>query len=119
MLDTESPNVNDPPVAFTRAFNIGTVAGFNVGIIGNNEPGYGRPVATSVLPLANWPKGKGIGTPNTIEDPSAGLLIYDELGTSEQSINNTRPLIEHTCSVDSDSTRTVGSPRVGDRGQLR
>ncbi|PYT34331.1 MAG: hypothetical protein DMF52_13065 [Acidobacteria bacterium] len=118
-LESEYPNVNDATVAFARAFNIGTVAGFNVGIIGNNEQGYGRPVATSVLPLANWPKGKGIGTPNTIEYPSAGLLIYDELGTSEQSINNTRTVIEHTFTVDSDSTRTVGSTRVVDRGQLR
>src|SRR5439155_20119611 len=78
-LESEYPTVNDSLVGQSRAFNIGTVGGINVGVIGNNEQGYGRPVMTSVLPLANWPKGKGIGSPNTIEYPSAGLIIYDEL----------------------------------------
>src|SRR5206468_3511799 len=107
-------------VAFARAFNIGTIGGTAVGIIGNNEQGYGRPVVSSVLPLSNWPKSKGIGTPNTIEYPSAGLIVYDEIATGEPAINNgTRTVIEHLFKVDSDSTRTVGSSRVVDRGQLR
>ena len=119
-LETEYPNPNDSTLAFTRAFNFASpIGGVTVGVIGNNEQGYGRPVLTSVLPLANWPKGKGIGTPNTIEYPSAGLIVYDEIATGEQGINNTRTVIEHLFKVDSDSTRTVGSSRVVDRGQLR
>ncbi len=124
MLDSEYPTTADETVGLARAFNIGMVAGFNVGIIGNNEQGYGRPVVTSVLPLANWPAGKGIGAPNTIEYPSQGLIIYDEIATGELAINNSttpinRTVNEHDFKVDSDSTRTVGPGRVVDRGQLR
>ncbi|HKB08669.1 MAG TPA: S8 family serine peptidase, partial [Candidatus Polarisedimenticolia bacterium] len=121
MLESEYANANEVAVAQARAFNIGTVSGTDVGIIGNNEQGYGRPVVTSVLPLANWPKNKGIGSPNTIEYPSAGLLIYDDIATAEPPINAATPAagFEHTFTVDSDSTRMLGSTRVVDRGQLR
>jgi hypothetical protein len=98
--------------------------GTSIGIMGNHEQGYGRPVLTQVLPLSNWPTSKGVGAPDTVEYPSAGLIIYDELGTGEPAINNTtRTRIDHTFTVDSDSTRivTVGGrqARVVDRGALR
>ncbi len=121
---TDYQSTSDRQVGSARAVNLGLVGTTNVGVIGNSEQGYGRPVLTSVLPLANWPTSKGIGAPDTIEYPSAGLLIYDELATGELAINNTtRQTIEHTFTVDADSTRlvTVGAvqARVVDRGQLR
>jgi hypothetical protein len=109
----------DRAVASARGLNLGTVAGQDIGILGNSEQGYGRPVLTSVLPLANWPTGKGIGAPDTVEHPSAGLLIYDEIATGEPAINNTRTEITHEFTVDGESTRLVGGSRVVDRGQLR
>ena len=39
-------------------------------------------MVSSVLPLANWPAGKGIGAPNTLEYPASGLLIYDDVATA-------------------------------------
>jgi hypothetical protein len=120
-LDSEFPTNNDQTLAFTRAVNIGTVSGTAIGVIGNNEQGYGRPVVSSVLPLANWPAGKGIGTPNTIEYPAAGLIIYDDIATGEAPINNSTPPtgIEHTFTVDSDTTIPMGAGRAVSRGQLR
>ena len=124
LLESDYPTVNDRAIAFGRSINVGTISGTNVGILGNMEQGYGRPVLTSVLPLANWPQGKGIGAPDTIEYPAAGLLVYDDLATGEPTINNTtRTFIEHTFTVASDSTRLVpngaGTSSIVDRGQLR
>ncbi len=90
----------DKQVGQARAADLGTVSGAEVGIIGNNEQGYGRPVVTSVLPLANWPTSKGIGAPNTLEYPSAGLLVWDEIATGEPAINNTRLENVHTFRVE-------------------
>ncbi|MGH3863045.1 thrombospondin type 3 repeat-containing protein, partial [Actinokineospora sp.] len=122
-LGTSYPTPNDQAVGFARAVNLPNVSGVNVGIIGNSEQGYGRPVVTSVLPLANWPTSKGVGINNTLEYPAAGLLVFDEVGTGELAISNTRTSIEHTFTVDSDSTRTVliggVSAKIVDRGQLR
>jgi Thrombospondin type 3 repeat len=120
LLESDYPTVSDRHVAFGRSVNIGTVAGTLVGVLGNMEQGYGRPVLTSVLPLANWPLSKGIGSPQTVEYPAAGLIIYDTLATGEGAINNTtRTQIEHTFTVNSETTRLVGPSRVVDRGQLR
>ena len=120
LLEAEYPTPTDRNVAFGRGVNLGIVSGQNIGVLGNMEQGYGRPVLTSVLPLANWPLGKGIGAPQTVEYPAAGLLVFDDLGTGEATINNTtRTQVEHTFAVGSDSTRLVGPSRVVDRGQLR
>jgi hypothetical protein len=104
-------------VGSARAVNLGAP----IGIIGNSEQGYGRPVLTSILPIANWPSSKGVGAPDTVEYPSPGLLVFDELATGELAINNsTRTVIEHTFTVDGVSTRPGGgAARVVDRGQLR
>ena len=118
-IDAEFPTNNDQTLAFTRALNMGVVSGTSVGVIGNNEQGYGRPVVTSILPLANWPAGKGIGSPNTLEYPASGLLIYDDIATAEPPINNTATVNEHTFKVGSDSTRLLGPSRVVERGHLR
>ncbi|HEU4403032.1 MAG TPA: thrombospondin type 3 repeat-containing protein, partial [Candidatus Polarisedimenticolia bacterium] len=115
----------DRKVGLARAVNLAGINGTDPGIIGNNEQGYGRPVLTSVLPLANWPTGKGVGAPDTVEYPSPGLLIYDELATGEPAINNTtRQQIDHLFRIAGESTRLVpfgtsGQVRVVDRGQLR
>jgi hypothetical protein len=121
LLEAEYPTPTDRSVAFGRGVNLGSVAGTNVGILGNMEQGYGRPVLTSVLPLANWPQAKGIGAPQTVEYPAAGLILYDELATGEQAINNTtRTQIEHTFTVNSSSTQPgPGAARIVNRGQLR
>jgi hypothetical protein len=121
LLEAEYPTIEDRKIAFTRATDMGTISGVNVGVIGNSEQGYGRPVLTSVLPLANWPSGKGIGAPNTIEYPAEGLILYDEIGTGEPAINNTSPFMnERTFTVDSAATRVLLSgARIVDRGQLR
>jgi hypothetical protein len=118
-VTAEYPAEGDRLLARTRATDLGTIGGVQVGIMGNNEQGYGRPVLTSVLPIANWPAGKGIGTPDTIEYPAAGLLVFDELATGELAINNTRTSNSHTFRVDSDSTAPVGAARRVTRGQLR
>jgi hypothetical protein len=121
LLQNEYPTTTDRTIAFGRGVNLGTVAGTNIGVIGNMEQGYGRPVLTSVLPLANWPRGKGIGSPQAIEYPAAGLILYDELATGEQAINNTtRTQIEHTFTVNSSFTQPgPGAARIVNRGQLR
>jgi hypothetical protein len=90
----------DKQVGQARALDMGTVSGAQVGILGNSEQGYGRPVVTSVLPLANWPTSKGIGSPNTIEYPSAGLLVWDEIATGELAIKDTRLENVHTFRVE-------------------
>jgi hypothetical protein len=114
------PTTNDRVMGSARAVNFGG----SIGVLGNSEQGYGRPVLTSVLPLANWPDAKGMGAPDTVEYPSAGLLVWDELATLEPAINNTDLTHEHTFTVDADSSRLVPAPgggqtRVVDRGQLR
>src|SRR6185503_7571412 len=58
LLEAEYPTPTDRTVAFSRASDLGTVSGVAVGVYGNMEQGYGRPVVTSVLPLANWSQEK-------------------------------------------------------------
>ncbi|HZM70317.1 MAG TPA: thrombospondin type 3 repeat-containing protein [Candidatus Cryosericum sp.] len=120
LLEAEYPTVDDRRIAFTRATDMGIIKGFNVGVLGNSEQGYGRPVLTSVLPLANWPDAKGIGAPQVVEYPAEGLIVYDEIGTAEPAINNTTTVNEHTFTVDSDSAQVLPSgARIITRGQLR
>lgn len=78
-------------VAQSRGGDLGFVAGANVGVLGNNEQGYGRIQLSNVLPIPNWPPTKAIGAPNTIESPPAGILVFDDIGTGEQPIKNTSP----------------------------
>src|SRR5262245_23075381 len=83
---------NDKLLGNSRGANMGTVSGVVVGVMGNNSQGYGRPVLDQVLPIANYPPTRGIGAPDTIEYPAAGLIVYDMLGTGEPPINNTAPI---------------------------
>jgi hypothetical protein len=86
------PPTSDLTVYYSRSVNVGTVAGpggsVNVGIIGNGVQGYGRIVLDNVLPIANYPPTLGTGSPDTIEYPAAGLILYDMLGTGEAPIDN-------------------------------
>src|SRR5262249_53016994 len=92
---------HDLQVANSRSINIGSGSGVNVGVIGNGIQGYGRVVLDQVLPLSNYPPTRGVGAPDTIEYPAAGLLIYDMLGTGEPPINNsTNTMTEKTFTVD-------------------
>jgi hypothetical protein len=115
------PTTSDRLVGQARAGNIGIVAGINVGIIGNNEQGYGRVQLSNVLPIPNWPPAQGIGAPDTVEYPVAGLLIWDDIGTGEPPINNTtHTFVEHLFTVDSaNTTGTAGSGRAVSQGTLR
>jgi len=110
---------NDKLVGNTRGCNIGTVSGVPVGVIGNNSQGYGRPVLDQVLPLTNYPPTRGIGAPDTIEYPAAGLIVYDMLGTGEPPISNTATLAEKTFVVDAVNTIQPGATRFVGNGQLR
>jgi hypothetical protein len=75
----------------TRAMDLGTVTGVGVGILGNSEQGYGRPVLTDVLPLSNWSDDFVLhpASGNPREYPAAGLLAFDAIATGEPLIDNT------------------------------
>src|SRR5204863_7143142 len=57
---TDYPTTNDRLLGQSRALNLGTVSGTVVGIVGNQEQGYGRIQLSSVLPIPNWPPSKAI-----------------------------------------------------------
>jgi hypothetical protein len=115
------PTTADRTVAQSRAGNIGTVGGINVGVIGNNEQGYGRIQLSTVLPIPSWPASLGIGAPDTIEYPAAGLLIWDDIGTAEPPIDNAaHTFVEHLFTVDAPTTVVVtGGGRAVSIGALR
>ncbi|HEU4400624.1 MAG TPA: thrombospondin type 3 repeat-containing protein [Candidatus Polarisedimenticolia bacterium] len=116
------PTTTDRKVGQARAVNIGLLRGDKVGIIGNNEQGYGRIQLSTVLPIPNWPLAKGIGAPDTVEYPAPGLLIFDDIGTAEPPIDNaTHSTISHTFKVNSSSTATLAgsTTRVVTFGTLR
>ncbi len=89
----------DEQISYARAIDIGTVGSRfprRVGIIGNGVQGYGRVILDQVLPIPNYPPARGIGSPNTVEYPAAGLVVYDTIATREPPINNAIPAL--TCS---------------------
>ena len=90
-LGTQGQDTNERNLRRTRAMDLGTVLGTPIGIMGNSEQGYGRPVLTDVLPLANWSTDfvlhPASGLPR--EYPAAGLLVFDAITTGEPLINNT------------------------------
>ncbi|MFI5040561.1 MAG: thrombospondin type 3 repeat-containing protein [Acidimicrobiales bacterium] len=118
---TSFPTAIDRRIGETRAGNLGIVAGTSVGIMGNSEQGYGRIQVSSVLPIPNWPPARGIGSPDTIEYPAAGLLIWDDMGTGEPPINNTtHTQVEYTFTVAGpNSAAGPGAARILTSGQLR
>ena len=115
------PTNADRTIAQARAGNLGSVGGTTIGVIGNMEQGYGRVQIANVLPIPDWPPARGVGGPDTLEYPAAGLLIWDEVGTAEPTINNTtRTVIEHTFTLDSPLTIPVpGGGRAVITGALR
>jgi len=115
------PTNADRTIAQARAGNLGSVGGTQVGVLGNMEQGYGRVLIANVLPIPDWPPARGVGGPDTLEYPAAGLLIWDEVGTAEPSVNNTtRTVIEHTFTLDSPLTIPVpGGGRAVSTGALR
>jgi len=110
---------NDLKLETTRAGNMGTVSGADVGVIGNGIQGYGRIVLDQVLPLPNYPPTRGIGLPNSVEYPASGLLVFDSLGTDEPTINNTRLVNEHTFKLNGVNATTVNGTRLIEKGMLR
>jgi subtilase family protein/thrombospondin type 3 repeat protein len=78
----------DERIFNARAIDADFVAGDFIGVIGNMVQGYGRIVLDQVLPLPNYPPTRGIGLPDTVEYPAAGLIVYDNLATGEPVINN-------------------------------
>jgi hypothetical protein len=113
------PTITDRFIAQARAGNLGTVAGANVGVLGNMEQGYGRVQLSNVLPIPNWPPAIPIGAPDTIEYPAAGLLVWDEIATGEPPINNTTTLLERTFTVSAPETIAVTGGRAVTKGALR
>jgi len=120
-VPTPQPNTSDMNLFNTRGTNLNTVAGTQVGVIGNNVQGYGRIVLSNLLPISIYPPTLGMGGPDTIEYPSAGLIVYDMLGTGEPPIDNAgNTQTEKTFIVDGVSTVTLaGGSRVIQSGQLR
>jgi hypothetical protein len=118
---TDFPTAADRLIGQSRALNLGSVAGTPIGVLGNNEQGYGRIQLSSVLPIPNWPPSRAIGLPNTPEYPAAGLLIYDDMGTGELPINNTTNTnVARTFVVNSPNTAILtGGGRVVTVGSLR
>ncbi len=119
---TDYPKTNDRLLGQARAVDLGMVSGDTVGVIGNNEQGYGRIQLSSVLPIPNWPPAKAIGLPNTPEYPASGLLIYDDIGTGEPPISNATPAtgVTHTFVVNGPSTTLLpGGGRAVSIGSLR
>jgi subtilase family protein/thrombospondin type 3 repeat protein len=107
---TGFPKENDRVVGQARSVNMGDQ--FNVGVIGNNEQGFGRIQLSNALPLPNWPPTRSIGAPDTREYPAAALLIYDDIGTGEAPIDNgARVSVTRTFKVD--SANTVATPQGG------
>ena len=117
----DRPATTDLNVFNSRAVNLGTVSGVNVGVIGNGVQGYGRIVLDNVLPIALYPPTLGAGLPNTVEYPAAGLVLYDTLGTGEPPIDNGgNTLTEKTFTVDGLNPVTLGGgTRAIANGQLR
>jgi Thrombospondin type 3 repeat len=103
----------------TRAMDMGNVRGVAVGVLGNSEQGYGRPVLTQVLPLANWPhdfqldQGPTAIPADVTEHPAAGLLVWDDIATGEPLINNTTTSKAHLFRLTGTNTTgvcTSGTP---------
>jgi hypothetical protein len=115
------PPAADMNVFQSRGANVGVVAGANVGLLGNFVQGYGRIVLDSVLPISNIPPTTGYGSPDTVEYPAAGLIVYDMLATGEPPINNAgNTLTEKTFTLDGvNATGTTGAGRAIQNGQLR
>jgi hypothetical protein len=127
-------NSNDLRIANSRAGNLDTpvAGGTFVGVMGNSVQGYGRIVLDQVLPLSNFPPTRGVGGPNTVEYPAAGLLIYDTLGTLDTEparvITDGGPAFVKTFTVDGVNAALMtgrnpalpsATTRVIDAGQLR
>jgi hypothetical protein len=115
------PSTADMSVFQSRGANVGTVSGVQVGLLGNFVQGYGRIVLDNVLPISNIPSTIGMGEPNTLEYPAAGLVVYDMLATGEPPINNsTNVLTEKTFTVSGVNTITLPSgAKAIENGQLR
>src|SRR5262249_48031323 len=111
----------DMSVFQSRGANLGTVAGQQVGLVGNFVQGYGRIVLDNVLPISNIPSTIGMGEPNTIEYPAAGLVVYDMMATGEPPIDNgANILTEKPFTVNGVNTVTLPSgAKAIQNGQLR
>jgi len=125
-IATQGQDNNERNLRRTRALNLGTVSGVGgsqfVGIMGNSEQGYGRPVLTHVLPLGNWSDSFVLHPDSGLhrEYPAAGMLAFDRLATGEPLINNTtQTSVTHTFRVASSFVQTVGTAFVVTTNQLR
>ncbi|HZN04845.1 MAG TPA: S8 family serine peptidase, partial [Candidatus Polarisedimenticolia bacterium] len=87
---TGEHDAGDHTLRRTRCIDLTPLNGAEVGVMCNSEQGYGRPVLTSVLPLANW-SDDFVLHPSSLrprEYPAAGLLVFDRWGTGEGVIDN-------------------------------
>jgi hypothetical protein len=118
---TSFPTISDQVAAQSRGADLGTVAGETVGLIGNNDQGYGRIQISSVLPIPSWAPARAVGAPDVLEYPAAGLLVFDDVGTGEPPIDNgLNGTVTRTFVVDSPNTITLpGGGRAVSIGALR
>ncbi len=130
---TQGEEVSEKAIRRTRGMDLGTVAGVNVGVMGNSEQGYGLPILSHVLPLPNWSKNFVLGIPNgnrtpagagleTLEYPARAVLIWDDLATGEAPIDNAHTSQTHSFFVSSPQTVTNSGGTGGlavNHGQMR
>jgi hypothetical protein len=122
-IATQGQDNNERNLRRTRCLDLGTVAGTPIGIMCNSEQGYGRPILTSVLPLANW-SDLFVHHPSSFlpkEYPAAGLLVWDQRSTGEAPIDNAAHTSQsHVFRVASPSSLpTVSGGRAVSAAQLR
>jgi hypothetical protein len=88
-VNTIGQDATERNIRRTRAMDMGTVSGVKVGVLGNNEQGYGRVVLSQVLPISNWPKTFFYDPSAPVhEHPAANLLVWDAIANGEPLINN-------------------------------
>jgi hypothetical protein len=115
--NTAGLDPNDDQVARSRA-SLVTVSG-SPQVLGNNQQGYGRSVASHVLPIVNWPNETvpedfAVISAGTPEKPALGLVVWDGVdpdgggaATAEPAISNASTQHDHHFRV------------LGNAGQIR
>ncbi|MFQ5877165.1 MAG: thrombospondin type 3 repeat-containing protein [Acidobacteriota bacterium] len=115
MGGTQGQDDNERDLRRTRGMNVGSPAGVPVGVMMNNEQGYGRVVLSHVLPLSNWSNSFFHDPFFVPEYPAASLLAFDYLSTGEPVLNADNTANTHTFRVDSPTrvTSADGGEAVG------
>ncbi|PYS95683.1 MAG: hypothetical protein DMF50_07715, partial [Acidobacteria bacterium] len=122
-VTTVGQDDNEKNIRRTRGMDMANIGSVFVGVMGNNEQGFGRAVLTQVLPLPNWSR-TFVLNPNTVgEQPSQGLLVFDSLSTGEPLIDNTHRSASHLFRLNGPNVASVavgaGTAKAMQAAQLR